>query len=61
MAFPENVLIRLTSETVFGPLFLTVNLTGVFALVTELAGAEEDTATSAGVLLRSRTTELRNT
>lgn len=55
----ENVPTKLTSDTAFGPAFLTVNFTEVFAPVVEEAGAWEETEISAGVLLRSSMTELR--
>ena len=59
--FPENVATRLASDTAFGPAFFILNVKVVFAPVVEDAGDEAETETSAGILLRSFTTELRIT
>jgi hypothetical protein len=61
MDIPENIPTKLTSDTVFGPKFLIVNFTTVFAPVTEDAGADDETEMSAGVDLKSFTTGLRTT
>src|ERR1051326_4276948 len=57
----ENAPARLTSATSLGPLFVIVNFTTVSAPVVEVAGAEDETETSAGVLLKLCTIELRIT
>ncbi len=61
IALPEKVATKLASDTAFGAMFLTVNLTGVLDPVTEDVGAEDTTEISAVVALRSLTTELRTT
>jgi hypothetical protein len=56
----ENVPIKLTCDTVFGPMLFTVKFIEVFAPVAEDAGADEETEISAGVVVKLRTTQLRN-
>ena len=59
MTSGENVSLRVTPDAAFGPLFVTFTVIGVFAPVMDETGAERDTATSAGVPLRSLTIALR--
>jgi hypothetical protein len=54
----ENASISVTSVALLGPLFFTEIVIGAFTPVTAEAGAEGETAKSAGVALRSRTSPL---
>jgi len=56
----EDVFVSITFDAVLGPLLFTVIVIDTFAAVADVVGADSETATSAGLALRSRTRALRS-